>query len=67
MNARLAAIVVLPVLLRLHLHITTAGTTVAVSLPVVIPVALGVASVALLALAWRHARGFRSSPYLRGA
>lgn len=65
MNARLAVIVVLPVLLRLHLSVTAAGTTVAVSLPWVIPVALAAAIVVLAVLIARHLRGFRSSPYLR--
>jgi membrane protein implicated in regulation of membrane protease activity len=55
------------VLLRLHLSVTAAGTTVAVSLPVLIPVALFTAAVVLLALSWRSMRGFRSSPYLRTA
>lgn len=65
MNPRLAVIVVLPVLLRLHLRVTAAGTTVAVSLPWVIPVLLAAAIVVLAVLIWRHLRGFRSSPYLR--
>jgi hypothetical protein len=65
MNPRLAAIVILPVLLRLHLRVTAAGTTVAVSLPVLIPVALASAAVILLAMSWRSMRGFRSSPYMR--
>jgi hypothetical protein len=64
-NPRLAAIVILPVLLHLHLSVTAAGTTVAVSLPVLIPVALASAAVVLLALSWRSMRGFRSSPYPR--
>jgi hypothetical protein len=67
MNPRLAAIVILPVLLHLHLSVTAAGTTVAVSLPVLIPVALAVTAVVLLALSWRSMRGFRSSPYMRTA
>jgi hypothetical protein len=67
MNPRLLAIVILPVLLHLHLSVTAAGTTVAVSLPVLIPVALGTAAVVLLALSWRSMRGFRSSPYMRTA
>jgi hypothetical protein len=65
MNPRLAAIVILPVLLRLHLTVTAAGTTVAVSLPVLIPVTLASAAVILLAMSWRSMRGFRSSPYMR--
>jgi hypothetical protein len=65
MNPRLAVIVVLPVLLRLHLRVTAAGTTVAVSLPWVIPVMLGAAIIALAVLTVRHLRGFRSSPYPR--
>jgi hypothetical protein len=67
MNARLAAVVILPVLLHLHLRVTAAGTTVAVSLPVLIPAALASAAVVLLALSWRSMRGFRSSPYMRAA
>ena len=65
MNPRLAVIVVLPVLLRLHLRVTTAGTTIAVSLPWVIPVLLGAAVVVLAVLTARHLRGFRSSPCMR--
>lgn len=65
MNPRYALIVVLPVLLRLHLRVTAAGTTLAVSLPWVIPVLLAAAIVVLAVLTWRHLRGFRSSPCLR--
>ena len=65
MNPRLAAVIVLPVLLHLHMSVTAAGTTVAVSLPVLIPAALITAAVVLLALSWRSMRGFRSSPYPR--
>jgi hypothetical protein len=64
---RLAAIVILPVLLHLHLSVAVAGTTVAVSLPVLIPVALAVSAGVVLALSWRSMRGFRSSPYMRPA
>lgn len=65
MSPRYALIVVLPVLLRLHLRVTTAGTTVAVSLPWVVPVLLGAAVVVLAVLIVRHLRGFRSSPHMR--
>ena len=67
MNPRLAIVVILPVLLHLHLSVSVAGATVAVSLPWVIPVVLGAAAVILLAVSWRSMRGFRSSPYLRPA
>ena len=67
MNPRLAIVVILPVLLHLHLSVSMAGTTVAVSLPWVIPVALFTAAAVLLAVSWRSMRGFRSSPYLRTA
>jgi len=66
-NSRLAVIVVLPVLLRLHLRVTAAGTTIALSLPWVIPAALFLAAAVLLAVSWRSMRGFRSSPYMRTA
>jgi membrane protein implicated in regulation of membrane protease activity len=65
MNPRLAAIVILPVLLHLHLRITAAGTTVALSLPWVIPAALAATAAVLLVISWRSVRGFRSSPYPR--
>ena len=65
MNPRLAAIVIIPVLLKLHIGIAVAGTTVTLSLPWVIPAVLAGAAVVLLALTWRQLRGFRSSPYLR--
>jgi hypothetical protein len=65
MNARLAAIAVLPVLLHLHLSVTAAGTTVAISLPWVIPAVLAAAAVVLAVLIWRARCGFRSSPYPR--
>jgi len=64
-NPRLAAVVILPVLLHLHLRITAAGTTVAVSLPWVIPVMLGAVLAVALVLLARQLRGFRSSPYPR--
>ena len=67
MNPRLAALVILPVLLHLHLSVSAAGATVAVSLPWVIPAALVLAAAVLLALSWRSMRGFRSSPYMRAA
>ena len=67
MNPRLAALVIVPVLLHLHLSVTAAGTTVAVSLPWVIPAALFTAAAVLFGLSWRSMRGFRSSPYFRGA
>ena len=66
-NPRLALIAVLPFLLHLHLSVTAPRTTVAVSLPWVIPAALVTAAVVLLALSWRSMRGFRSSPYMRPA
>lgn len=65
MSARLAAIVILPVLLRLHLRVTAGGTTVSVSLPWVIPAALAAAAAVLLVLIARQLRGFRSSPHMR--
>ena len=65
MNPRLAAIVILPVLLHLRLSVTAAGTTVAVSLPWVIPVLLIAVLAVLLVLLARQLRGFRSSPYPR--
>jgi hypothetical protein len=64
-NPRLAVIVVLPVLLRLHLSVTAAGTTVALSLPWVIPAALAVVLAVLLIVVARRLRGFRSSPFPR--
>ena len=67
MNPRWVAAVILPVLLHLHLSVSAAGATVAVSLPLLIPAALGVAAAVLLALSWRSMRGFRSSPYMRAA
>lgn len=67
MNPRYALIAVIPVLLHLHLSVTAAGTTLAVSLPLVIPAVLFTTAVVLLALSWRSMRGFRSSPYMRHA
>jgi hypothetical protein len=64
-NARLAVIVVLPVLLRLHLSVTAAGTTVALSLPWVVPAALATVLAVLLIVVTRRLRGFRSSPHPR--
>jgi hypothetical protein len=47
MNARLAAIVVLPVLLRLHLTVRGAGLSVTIPAAVILIAAMGLAAVAL--------------------
>lgn len=62
---RYAVLVIVPVLLHLHLRISAAGATVALSLPWVIPVVLSAAVVLLAWACWRNLHGFRSSPYPR--
>ena len=67
MNPRFALFVVLPVLLKMHLHLTVGatGTTVSLSLPVLIVAAMVLAVAVLTWLIWRNLRGFRSSPHPR--
>lgn len=67
MNPRYALVVILPVLLKMHLHLTigATGTTVSLSLPVLIIAAMILAAAVLMWLIWRNLRSFRSSPYPR--
>jgi hypothetical protein len=58
LNPRLAALVLLPVLMHLHVGISVAGTTVTLSLPVVIPLVLIAAVLLGLLLAVRNLRDY---------
>ena len=65
MNARLAVLAVIPVLLHLHLSVAVAGTVVTVSVPWLLILALIAAAAGLAWLTARRLRSFRSSPYPR--